>query len=196
MLTAWKLYVGEYEDKLPPNAKHIQDPRGWINGFLDFRPNNRDNTNVLYLIGSKKVMGDFYPKLGLYTQTAGIYKCPSDSYTAKIGKKHLPRVRSVSMNGFIEGGLYDPTMNMNNSSIHGRGWRKYDTLAHIIDPSRPSSGFLPMNTRTASITAASCCTPSPLSFGETSRPTTITAAVVTPSRMAMLRQKMDDPPQG
>ena len=135
LLTAWKLYVGDYEDKLPPNAKHIQDPRGWINGFLDFRPNNRDNTNVLYLIGSKKVMGDFYPKLGPYTQSAGIYKCPSDTYNAKIGKKQLPRVRSVSMNGFIEGGLYDPTMNMNNSSIHGRGWRKYDTLAHIIDPS-------------------------------------------------------------
>ena len=124
LLTAWKLYVGDYEDKLPPNAKHIQDPRGWINGFLDFRPNNRDNTNVLYLIGSKKVMGDFYPKLGPYTQSAGIYKCPSDTYTAKIKNKQLPRVRSVSMNGFIEGGLYDPSMNMNNSSIHGRGWRK------------------------------------------------------------------------
>ena len=135
LLTAWKLYVGDYEDKLPPNAKHIQDPRGWINGFLDFRPNNRDNTNVLYLIGSKKVMGDFYPKLGPYTQSAGIYKCPSDTYTAKIKNKQLPRVRSVSMNGFIEGGLYDPSMNMNNSSIHGRGWRKYDTLSHIIDPS-------------------------------------------------------------
>ena len=103
LLTAWKLYVGDYEDKLPPNAKHIQDPRGWINGFLDFRPNNRDNTNVLYLIGSKKVMGDFYPKLGPYTQSAGIYKCPSDTYTSKIKNKQLPRVRSVSMNGFIEG---------------------------------------------------------------------------------------------
>ena len=84
LLTAWKLYVGDYENKLPPNAKHIQDPRGWINGFLDFRPNNRDNTNVLYLIGSKKVMGDFYPKLGQYTQSAGIYKCPSDTYLSLI----------------------------------------------------------------------------------------------------------------
>ena len=27
---------------------------GWINGFLTFVPNNRDNTNLLYLIGTRK----------------------------------------------------------------------------------------------------------------------------------------------
>ena len=56
LLTAWKLYVSDFDDRLPPNAKHVLDPRGWLNGFLDFRPNNRDNTNVLYLIGSKKAI--------------------------------------------------------------------------------------------------------------------------------------------
>ena len=47
----------------------------------------------------------------------------------------MPRVRSVAMNGYIEGGLYDPTLSSTTSSIHGRGWRKYDILSHIIDPS-------------------------------------------------------------
>lgn len=135
LLTAWKIYVHDSGDRLPPNAKHILDPRGWINGFLDFRPNNRDNTNFLYLIGSKKQMGELYPKLGPYSQSASIYKCPSDKYTCKINRRELSRVRSVSMNGFIEGGLYDPAMNMKTSSIHGRGWRKYDMLSHIVDPS-------------------------------------------------------------
>jgi hypothetical protein len=135
LLVAWKLYVDDSEDHLPPNAKHIQDPRGWLNGFLTFVPNNRDNTNLLYLIGSRKQMGERYPKLGPYTKSPGIYKCPSDKYTCKIGRKELPRVRSVSMNGYIEGGLYDPTMSSTVSSIHGRGWRKYDILSHIIDPS-------------------------------------------------------------
>ena len=135
LLLAWSLYVSDSEDRLPPNAKHIQDPRGWINGFLTFVPNNRDNTNLLYLIGTRKQMGDRYPKLGPYTKSAGIYKCPSDKYTCKIGGKEMPRVRSVAMNGYIEGGLYDPTMSSTVSSIHGRGWRKYDILSHIIDPS-------------------------------------------------------------
>ncbi|MBT5619510.1 MAG: hypothetical protein HOJ65_01970, partial [Verrucomicrobia bacterium] len=80
-------------------------------------------------------MGDRYPKLGPYTKSPGIYKCPSDKYTCKIGRKEMPRVRSVAMNGYIEGGLYDPTMSSTVSSIHGRGWRKYDILSHIIDPS-------------------------------------------------------------
>ena len=84
LLVAWKLYVDDYEDHLPPNAKHIQDPRGWINGFLTFVPNNRDNTNLLYLTGTRKQMGDRYPKLGPYTKSPGIYKCPSDKYTCKI----------------------------------------------------------------------------------------------------------------
>ena len=135
LLIAWKLYVDDYEDHLPPNAKHIQDPRGWINGFLTFVPNNRDNTNLLYLIGTRKQMGDRYPKLGPYTKSPGIYKCPSDKYTCDINGKEMPRVRSVAMNGYIEGGLYDPTLSSTTSSIHGRGWRKYDILSHIIDPS-------------------------------------------------------------
>ena len=135
LLVAWKLYLDDYEDHLPPNAKHLQDPRGWINGFLTFVPNNRDNTNLLYLIGTRKQMGDRYPKLGPYTKSPGIYKCPSDKYTCKIDRKEMPRVRSVAMNGYIEGGLYDPTLSSTVSSIHGRGWRKYDILSHIIDPS-------------------------------------------------------------
>ena len=135
LLIAWKLYVDDYEDHLPPNAKHIQDPRGWINGFLTFVPDNRDNTNLLYLIGTRKQMGDRYPKLGPYTKSPGIYKCPSDKYTCDINGKEMPRVRSVAMNGYIEGGLYDPTLSSTTSSIHGRGWRKYDILSHIIDPS-------------------------------------------------------------
>ena len=135
LLVAWKLYVDDYENHLPPNAKHIQDPRGWINGFLTFVPNNRDNTNLLYLIGTRKQMGDRYPKLGPYTKSPGIYKCPSDKYTCDINGNEMPRVRSVAMNGYIEGGLYDPTLSSTTSSIHGRGWRKYDILSHIIDPS-------------------------------------------------------------
>ena len=69
LLLAWKLYVDDSEDRLPPNAKHIQDPRGWINGFLNFAPNNRDNTNLLYLVGTRKQMGNLYPKLGPYTKS-------------------------------------------------------------------------------------------------------------------------------
>ena len=190
LLVAWKLYVDDYEDHLPPNAKHMQDPRGWINGFLTFVPNNRDNTNLLYLIGTRKQMGDRYPKLGPYTKSPGIYKCPSDKYTCKIGGKEMPRVRSVAMNGYIEGGLYDPTL---SSTVieHPRAW-----LAQVRHSSRTSStrrrptcGFLPTNTRTASTTAASSCTRTPPPSGATSRPTTTTPPAPTPTPTATPRSR-------
>jgi prepilin-type processing-associated H-X9-DG protein len=40
-------------------------------------------------------------KLGPYTKSLGIYKCPADIYTTTIRGAPMPRVRSVSMNSFI-----------------------------------------------------------------------------------------------
>ena len=38
-----------------------------------------------------------------YNQSLGIYKCPADRSTVKIGGKMYPRVRSISMNGNMNG---------------------------------------------------------------------------------------------
>jgi prepilin-type N-terminal cleavage/methylation domain-containing protein/prepilin-type processing-associated H-X9-DG protein len=90
---AWMLYAGDFSDNLVPNQVMSADTNSWCAGWMSFDPNNLDNTNTWKLTESK---------LGPYSQrTYRMYKCPADKLTAKIGGKNLPRVRSVSMNGFI-----------------------------------------------------------------------------------------------
>ena len=131
---AWIMYADDNEDQVPPNGDG-GGARGWVNGWLNFSSGNRQNTNLLFLIGTKAQyslaqVGGMYPKLGPYTTAAGIYKCPADTYNCKIGNKSLPRVRSNSMNGFIHGGTGGPHV----SGIRSRWYsnmRQYNTLSSI-----------------------------------------------------------------
>src|SRR5579864_4497843 len=93
---AWLQYADDNQNNLVPNHDGgVTDYNlSWVPGWLDFQPNNTDNTNVNYLMLSK---------IAPYTKTKSIYKCPADIYNCKEGGQMLARVRSVSMNGFIEG---------------------------------------------------------------------------------------------
>ena len=82
---AWWLYGDDNNDKLPG-----QD--AWVSGWLDFNGANADNTNVLLLLDRR------YAQLAPYTTAAGIYKCPADRSTVRIGSARYARVRSISMN--------------------------------------------------------------------------------------------------
>ncbi len=133
MVLAWVLYAEDHDGYLPPNPNG-KASRGWVNGWLNFTPGHRDNTNVLFLIGTKAQVGHVYPKLGPYTASAGLYKCPADIYMCEMGGTKMPRVRSNSMNGFVEGGEYDRSRSKTRGSFWYGGWRKYDHLDHITDP--------------------------------------------------------------
>ncbi len=120
---AWILYAGNYGDKLVPNPVFSDVVDSWCRGWMSFAPNNLDNTNRSKLTESK---------LGPYSSGSyRIYKCPADRLTAKIGSRDFPRVRSVSMNGFIEGGAF-------NSPSGGSVWfpqfYRYDKMSDIITP--------------------------------------------------------------
>ena len=92
---AWILYAGDFNDHLVPNPVTSDDAKSWCRGWMSFDPNNFDNTNTWKLTESK---------LGPYSNRAyKIYKCPSDKLLARIGQQDMARVRSVSLNGFIEG---------------------------------------------------------------------------------------------
>ena len=89
---AWLMYADDNDDQIPPHGDG-GGARGWVNGWLNFSSGNRQNTNLLFLIGTKAQyslaqVGGMYPKLGPYTTAAGIYKCPADTYNCKIGNKH------------------------------------------------------------------------------------------------------------
>jgi prepilin-type N-terminal cleavage/methylation domain-containing protein/prepilin-type processing-associated H-X9-DG protein len=92
---AWIMYADDYQDRLPPNASGSGNAakHGWVEGWLDFSLGNTDNTNTLYLLNAK---------IGPYTKSLGIYRCPADNYDCVVrGGTRMPRVRSVSMNSFI-----------------------------------------------------------------------------------------------
>ncbi|MCL5098541.1 MAG: prepilin-type N-terminal cleavage/methylation domain-containing protein [Candidatus Omnitrophica bacterium] len=120
---AWILYADDNNGTLPRNP-HPSDVNAWVDGWMDFAADNLDNTNVLKLKRSK---------LGPYSSGAvGIYKCPADIYTAPVRGVQCPRVRSIAMNGFIEGNAY-PENASGGSSVLPQ-YYAYNKMEDIVNP--------------------------------------------------------------
>lgn len=120
---AWTIYADDHNGLFPPNANG-GGARGWVDGWLNFAGGNPDNTNLLFLTESR---------LGPYSnRSTGIYKCPADKYTVDRNGIATDRVRSVSMNGFIEGGQYS-AVGQGGSTWYPQ-FRKYDKVSDIVDP--------------------------------------------------------------
>ena len=124
---AWHMYATDNRDFLVPNRDGgTTDFRlSWVPGWLDFNANNTANTNQNFLRLSK---------IGPYTQAVGIYKCPADVFMCTEGGKKMPRVRSVGMNGFIEGGAYVGEHGALDSHWY-TGWYSYQKSTDIKAPS-------------------------------------------------------------
>ncbi len=96
---AWMMYAEDNQDRLTPNSSGSSSRGGWVDGWLSFDSGNTDNTNKIFLTQAK---------IGPYTKNIGIYKCPADNYLAQFRTEFLPRVRSVSMNAYVNGGATEP----------------------------------------------------------------------------------------
>lgn len=93
----WQMYTDDNEGYIPGNNLGVR-PDSWVSGWLDFNVNNTDNTNILYLLD------DRYSQLGPYLQTHTVYKCPADTSMGTFARNvKIPRVRSISMNGYMGG---------------------------------------------------------------------------------------------
>jgi prepilin-type N-terminal cleavage/methylation domain-containing protein/prepilin-type processing-associated H-X9-DG protein len=121
---AWIMYADDNQGKLPPNGNGGTGAKGWVDGTMTwgFDP---DNTNVINLKNSK---------LGPYTTgPIDLYRCPEDKNltSAQRNRGWRARVRSISMNGFVEGGLY-------NDPSGGSSWyptyRRYNKMSDITAP--------------------------------------------------------------
>lgn len=95
MQLAWIMYTQDWNDWIPGNLWSQKIPHNWVSGWQDFNDNNADNTNKLLLLDAR------YAQLGTYTKTAGAYKCPADRITVRNGGVWRPRVRSISMSGWM-----------------------------------------------------------------------------------------------
>jgi prepilin-type N-terminal cleavage/methylation domain-containing protein len=126
LIIAWGMYADDYRGNLVPLQWFDNDVLGssWLEGNLSWAANNPDNTNILFLTGPGA-------KLGPYTQNYQIYRCPADIYTCAEKGEQVLRVRSISMNAFIEGGANGP------STVSGlnAAWRSYNKEADINVPS-------------------------------------------------------------
>jgi prepilin-type N-terminal cleavage/methylation domain-containing protein len=95
MQLAWHMYADDNHDSIPGNLWSQKGPFNWVSGWLDFNDNNPDNTNILLILDAR------YAQLGAYTKTAAAYKCPADPIKVKNGGILRPRVRSISMSGWM-----------------------------------------------------------------------------------------------
>jgi len=97
------MYASDNREYLPGDdwsveAAHTTNAGNWITGWLapkDDEQNNTDNTNTVFLLDPQ------YSQIGPYVKAAGVYKCVADQSVAPIFGQLLPRVRSMSMNGWM-----------------------------------------------------------------------------------------------
>ncbi|HSY17851.1 MAG TPA: prepilin-type N-terminal cleavage/methylation domain-containing protein [Candidatus Acidoferrales bacterium] len=119
-------YTGDNADKFPENPGSTVTLNSWVTGNLtwDFPPGspNTDNTNTALLTAGE--LGPYVAK------STGVFKCPADVIPGALG----PRVRSVSMNGFIGDVL-------NIQGNNNPGWKRYLKASDCSSPG-PSMTFV------------------------------------------------------
>ena len=120
---AWFMYADDNGDKLVPNADGTGGG-GWVRGWL-LTP--QDATNVNYLKAPDGLLWN-------YNQSLGIYKCPADHSTATLGGKKYPRVRSISMNGNMNGNSW-------YTAIIQKRFYTYRKYSEMVQPS-PAQSFV------------------------------------------------------
>jgi len=90
---SWTMYADDNADRIVPNNINSADPlKTWVVGWLDYAQPVPDNTNTLNLMRSL---------LWPYHKTLEVWRCPADRSMSKHGGKLYPRVRSVSMNSWL-----------------------------------------------------------------------------------------------
>lgn len=100
----WEMYAVDHLENLVPNGhgpRSGSEPRrlSWVGGWLDFSSDS-DNTNTHWLMDPNYRYG---ARLAPYLLSAGVYRCPSDrSFVVQEGRR-LDRVRTVSMNCYMNG---------------------------------------------------------------------------------------------
>ncbi len=133
---AWHLYSDDHDERIAPNY-NLQyggiypETASWVSGFISYEtyaaaaPFFSDSTNTSLLVPGG------YGSIGAYTKAPALYKCPADKSWIEIGGQRHPRVRSVSMNVFMDGSPRQP-------SFH---WYYFHKTSDILNPA-PSQAFV------------------------------------------------------
>lgn len=135
---AWSMYADDNHDWLPGviGGSYPGSDR-WVSGWLDFSSSS-DNTNTLYLTDIS------YSQLAPYIAEAGpaVYRCPSDRSEVTIHGRTHPRVRSLSMNCWMN--------YIGTAPIGQDQFQVFQRLGDIVD-FPPSKAWVLMDEREDSI---------------------------------------------
>jgi len=132
MVLGFTMYADDNNGNLAPNHNEDGDAGpSWVNGILSWDANNTDNTNIFYLTGvGKNAAGDPAGLFGPYEKNPNVYKCPADIVPCNMYGGKAARCRSISMNGFIEGGAYG----IHAGSTWFSEWRPYNKMSDMTVP--------------------------------------------------------------
>lgn len=142
---AWQVYADDHAGKFAPNTSNeaagkTPDYPSWVAGFLS-RGTSPDNIDTDMLVGSEYLK---FGSIGGYSKNPAIYHCPADKSRDK--KTRLSRVRSVSMNGWINPGVSGRT----SGGYWGEPFEKYRQASDFLLLS-PSDAFVFLDEREDSI---------------------------------------------
>ena len=134
LMLAWQIYATDFNDYFPPNEDNF-GVGNWVAGLMNFDGGNIANYNTDFLLNPR------YAKLGPYTRSAGIYKCPADRSTVSMGGQTFDRVRSVAMNQAVGTMINPPLRPVDGPWLDGDhdnprnyDWRTYAKSSDIIRP--------------------------------------------------------------
>jgi len=103
---AWVMYADDNQGRLVPHGMGVSyagkkaDFPSWVAGWLDYSA-SWDNINIDYLVNSEK--SGNYGFLGPYLQNPAVFRCAGDRSQVEIFGQRHNRVRSISMNGYMNG---------------------------------------------------------------------------------------------
>ena len=121
MMLAWRLYVDDFQEKLPSAWR---GPGDWITGDLDFDNGNASNWDINRDIAKSPL----WPYCG---KNPGIWRCPADQSTVKptagpFKGQTVLRVRSISMNAWFNGA--------DAAGFGPSGMRVYKKMSDLAEP--------------------------------------------------------------
>ena len=105
----WLMYQGDNNDKL-------MEYKRWVYGVMDWS-SSFQNADTTYITATNT--------MATYIKSAEVYKCPADVYQSSANRG--PRVRSVSLNGTLDGGTgAGPTKVNQNGRTYFEARKVYD----------------------------------------------------------------------
>ena len=134
LMLAWRMYSEDNRDVLlyataTPGSQYA--PYSWVQGVLDFNPNNRSNWDVDLDIKRS-------PMWQYSGNAVGIWRCPADQSTVKpdsgpLTGQIVPRVRSMAMSIWV-GGWKQNDGSVTDAGCSGSSWRVYSKFNDMGNP--------------------------------------------------------------